>query len=115
MMKKVTVKKFKYVLDWYSITDVEIDLDDYCHIEIQERLKSWYILFFKVGDDGYAKQCLYESFQLDQPWDAVAKLQSKIQKYSTLHGNRDFSDMLSTLLIRAASSDINKPQPIGKE
>ena len=100
-MSKVIVKKFKYILDWYSITDFEIETDDYCYFEIQERLKSWYILFFKVGDSGYPEEVSYQSFQLDQPWDAVKDLQGKINKFSTLHGNRDFPNMLSSLLTRA--------------
>jgi len=101
MSEIVTVKKFKYVLDWFDISDVEINLDDFYCFEIQNRLGNWYLLHFVLKENKRVNVFEHD-FQLSEPWVAAAKLGEKIAGFDNLHGiNKKFTTDLSVLLDRA--------------
>lgn len=100
---QVTIKKFKHSLDWYSITDVEIDTDNFHSFMLQYRLGSWYLLHY-ILKDGKLIHDFVQDFRLDQPWDAVNVLSSRIEGFNCLHNPAGFTKALSFLMDKAKDS-----------
>jgi hypothetical protein len=81
----VNIEKFKYVLDWYDVEDVEIDLDEFYCFEMQFRCGYWYLLYH-VLEKGKLRHVYEHDFNLNQPKEAVRVLGKKLTKFSSLHG-----------------------------
>lgn len=85
MSNNITVKRFKYVLDWFEIKDYEIDLDIYPKFELQCRGNEcdWYLIPYKVGEKGYLEPDHLPTINIRQPWVFVHNHGHRILKYST--------------------------------
>jgi hypothetical protein len=85
MSETVTVKKFRYVLDWFEVTDVAVEVGKGHAFTMQYRLGSWYLMG-RHYDAKAEKWISREDFQLDDPADAFIKLGTRIQGLDCLHG-----------------------------
>jgi len=85
MSDKVTVKKFRYVLDWFETSDEVVEVGKGHAFTMQYRLGSWYLMG-RHYDAKAEKWRLREDFQLDDPADALIKLGESIQCFDDLHG-----------------------------
>lgn len=96
----VKIKKFKYVLDWYDITEVEINLDDFAFFEMQHRCGTWYLMHYVMeGDSCRSKNVFEHDFQPENPRDAIEALGGKLKKFSSLHnGGTVFIEALKVLI-----------------
>lgn len=98
-MNIVKVKKFEYVLDWFEVTDIEIDLDKYSGFEFQYRCDRWYLMAYKPWD-GSNFPLSNLTFQLSEPKEAAKTLGNKLSTFSFLHGvkHSKFAEELSKIL-----------------
>lgn len=105
--KRITLKLFRYVLDWFEIKDREICLDDFAYFYLEHRLGDWYLCHYKYINDGEAacKTCgnywghsYSYDFQLVDPVDAILKLGQKLKGYRSLHSNEHFPEVLCKLM-----------------
>ena len=85
MSEKVTVKKFRYVLDWYEVTDVSVEIGKGHSFTMQYRLGSWYLMgrHYNAKDEKWHPR---EDFNLDDPADTLIKLGSSVHCFDDLHG-----------------------------
>jgi hypothetical protein len=108
-MNKIKLKKFRYSLDWFVITDEEIDLDKWSYflLDCRGTMGDWYLIFFnKVDKNGdecescgqFYQECTYESFNLNDPVDAVIKLGQKLKGFRYTHGFENGQSRISELL-----------------
>ncbi len=81
---KVKLKKFEYILDWYEITEVEVDTEKFAFFVLQYRCGIWYLMHY-ANIEGKLKNVYEHDFQLYDPCDAVKKLGDKIKRYESSH------------------------------
>ena len=105
--KSVSVERFRYVLDWYEIDKVEIDLSKPCYFEFDYRCGSWYLEQYVQQDDHFAPwKAVYlpkgNAFNMQSPGDALAVLGEHVRtlKSSNSYGAEFLKD-LAQILARA--------------
>lgn len=97
-MAKVKVHRFDYVLDWFGIKEVEVDLDKFAFFEMQFRCGSWYLLHFQV-ENCKAVHEYHNDFRLHNVPGAVKALGNKLKKFSSMHvGGIHFNQELMKIL-----------------
>ena len=102
-MKKVSLSRHRYSLDWFTVDQVEVSLDKCWHYEMQFRLGCWYLVHHQYDkDQGKWLDRFDLDFRLDDPVDAVVKLGENIFRFSKLH-NAILSKEVSDLMKRVAS------------
>lgn len=99
---KVKLKKFEYILDWYQITDVEVDTEKFAFFVLQHRCGSWYLMHY-ANIKGELKNVYEHDFNLSEPYDAVKKLGDKIKRYESLH-ECSITKPLTILMSQAATA-----------
>lgn len=106
---KVKIPRFRYVLDWFEVDDVEIDLSVNPKFELQCRgghLNDWYLIPYKKGDEGFLVPDHYASFNVSKPWVVLPLIADRVLKFSTNNIN-GFTEQLLRLL-EAAKEYENK-------
>lgn len=86
MSQTVTVKRFRYSLDWFHTDDVECEVGPNWSYEMQFRLGSWFLCaryYDHVAGQWFEDYS--KSFQLEQPFAAVVSLGNRLTKFSKLH------------------------------
>ncbi len=101
IVNTVKIKRFHFVLDWYDIDDVEIDLDKFVFFEMQFRCGSWYLLHY-VYEDKKFRQAYEYDFELFRPKQALKTLGKKVNKFSALHGGGKIFNKQLFLLLKEA-------------
>lgn len=108
-MTTITLNKFRYVLDWYETSNVEIDTEKFAYFYLEFRLGSWYLCHYaRVNSDeksckgcgNYWVHAYQHDFELSDPIDAVLKLGNKLKGYRSLHNNTHFPKTLADMLNR---------------
>jgi hypothetical protein len=107
MKKKniATVKEHRYVLDWFDIRDVEIDLDAFAFFELQLRTgQDWYLMHYVMEPDSCRAKNVYKhDFRCSNPSEAVNALGDNLKRFScSCNGGKYFTDNLEILLKRAS-------------
>ncbi|MFO3907169.1 hypothetical protein AAHD62_22020 [Enterobacter hormaechei] len=107
-MKKVSLSRHRYSLDWFTVDQVEVSLDACWHYEMQFRLGCWYLMHRQY--DKSQEKWLNRSeldFRLDDPVDAVMKLGERIYRFSKLHNSilsKEVSDLMKRVSARSEAS-----------
>lgn len=102
-MKKVSLSRHRYSLDWFTVDQVEVSLDRCWHYEMQFRLGCWYLMHRQY--DKSQEKWLNRSeldFRLDDPADAVMKLGDRVYRFSKIH-DENLTKEVSDLIKRAAA------------
>lgn len=101
--KSVMIERYRPSLDWFEIKAIEVPLDQGFHFELQFRLGSWFLMFFKWDEKQSRLVSEYHNdFELSRPHEAVLKLGNKIRAFTRLHGC-DMSEPLFKLMKRVES------------
>lgn len=101
-MKKVSLSRHRYSLDWFTVDHVEVSIDKGWHYEMQFRLGCWYLMHRQYDKSQESWLNRYDlDFRLDDPADAVVKLGDRIYRFSKMH-DENLSKEVADLMRRAA-------------
>lgn len=104
----VTLQMWRPSLDWFEIKEVEVPLNQGYSFEMQFRLGSWFLMFFKWDEkQGRSINHYHLDFELYQPHVAVNKLGKRIRAFTKMH-ETDLSEPLIKLLQRAAEENAHQ-------
>jgi len=84
--KTVMVKRFRYLLDWFTVDDVECGVGNGFSYEMQYRLGNWYLSGeYYDFDERKWRNDYTKSFQLEDPASAVISLGVNLRSFSVMH------------------------------
>lgn len=96
--KSVMISRYRPSLDWYEIKEIEVPLDQGFYFEMQFRLGSWFLMFFKWDEKQRRLVSEYHNdFEVYNPREAVIKLGSRIRAFTKMH-ECDLSELLLKLM-----------------
>ncbi|MDU4999987.1 MAG: hypothetical protein E6265_25935 [Enterobacteriaceae bacterium] len=96
--KTVMVKRFRYLLDWFTVDDVECGVGNGFSYEMQYRLGSWYLSGeYYDFDERKWRNDYTKSFQLEDPVSAVISLGVNLRSFSVMH-NAVLSEVVKQLM-----------------
>lgn len=113
MSELIKLQGFKYVMDWYSEFDVEIDIDEWSYFQLQCRGGNgdWYLMHHKWDGKEWAK-CYHNDFNLNGlrgAAQAFIKLGSKIKKIDHLHASSIVKELKSLMnMVDKLEQGVNK-------
>ena len=101
--RKATVKRHRYVLDWFEVDNVEIELTLNQHFVFEYRFDdSWYLIQYDHDGKEYVRKYWGSSdFRLDCPAESLATLGDKVTSFRAISTNMGFETALVRLLTRA--------------
>jgi len=98
--QKVSISRHKYVLDWFDIETVEIDIKKDQFFEFQYRFGGdWYLIKHDHNGKKYVRHDWgRDDFRLNNPQEALSSLGEKVAMFTSLTTCMGFNKALRKLI-----------------
>lgn len=82
---EITIQKHEYVLDWFEITDVVVDMDKFAFLEMQYNCGDWYLIHYKKYDYENHRYPYSHEVRLAYPKRALKALGEHVIQFSFVY------------------------------